>query len=118
MITEPEVQASATTRAGVLYVIATPLGNLEDITQRALRHLREADLIFAEDTRRTRVLLEAFGLQKETRSLHTHNEAHRSDELVDLLAAGRQLALVTDAGTPAVSDPGAIAVERVHQAGY
>jgi len=91
---------------GTLYLVATPIGNLEDVTLRALRVLREADLVFAEDTRRTRVLLDRHAIAQRPRSLHAHNESARIAEVLAALAAGQQVALVSDAGTPLVSDPG------------
>jgi len=99
-------------------VVATPIGNLEDVTLRALRVLREADLLLAEDTRRTRTLLDRHGIAARPRSLHAHNEAARSDEVLEALAAGRQVALVSDAGTPLVSDPGERLVARAVTAGH
>jgi len=92
--------------AGRLYVVATPIGNLEDITYRAVRVLREVDLIACEDTRQTRKLLEHYGIRKPTISYHEHNEAERSQELAERLRAGDTIALVSDAGMPLVSDPG------------
>src|SRR2546423_2695850 len=92
--------------SGALYVIATPIGNLEDITARALRVLGEVDLIACEDTRHTRKLLTRFGIQTKTISYHEHNERGRAPELCSLLATGASIALVSDAGTPAISDPG------------
>jgi len=89
-----------------LYLVATPIGNLEDITLRALRTLREASLIACEDTRHTRQLLNHFGIPTPTISYHEHNERTRAAELVDRLRAGSTLALVSDAGTPGISDPG------------
>src|SRR6478609_4605406 len=94
------------TKSGTLYVVATPIGNLEDITLRAVRVLREADLIACEDTRHTRKLLDHYGISKPTVSYHEHNEAARAEELVERLAAGASIALVSDAGTPLLSDPG------------
>ena len=91
---------------GTLYIVATPIGNLEDITLRALRVLREVDWIACEDTRQTRKLLEHFGIAKPMVSYHEHNEAARAAELVEKLAGGGSGALVSDAGTPLVSDPG------------
>ncbi len=91
---------------GTLFIVATPIGNLEDITLRALRVLKEADLIACEDTRHTRKLLAHFQISKPTVSYHEHNERERSAELVGKLEAGLNIALVSDAGTPLVSDPG------------
>jgi 16S rRNA (cytidine1402-2'-O)-methyltransferase len=91
---------------GTLYLVATPIGNLEDLTLRALRVLREADLIACEDTRQTGKLLAHFGVDKPMVSYHEHNEAGRTPELVAKLEAGANIALVSDAGTPLVSDPG------------
>jgi 16S rRNA (cytidine1402-2'-O)-methyltransferase len=103
---------------GTLYLVATPIGNLEDVTLRALRVLREADLVFAEDTRRTRVLLDRHAIAQRPRSLHAHNESARIAEVLAALAAGQQVALVSDAGTPLVSDPGAQLVVAAIAAGH
>jgi 16S rRNA (cytidine1402-2'-O)-methyltransferase len=92
---------------GTLFVVATPIGNLEDITARALRVLREVALIAAEDTRRTAHLLARYAITTRTTSLHEHNEARKSASLVERLKRGDDIALVSDAGTPTVSDPGA-----------
>ena len=93
--------------AGMLFVVATPIGNLEDITLRALRVLREANLIAAEDTRRTAKLLSHFGIHTPTLSFHAHNSHARMPQLLARMQAGESVALVTDAGTPGISDPGA-----------
>lgn len=92
--------------AGTLYLVATPIGNLEDITLRALRVLKEADIIACEDTRHTRVLLDHYGIKAKLTSYHEHNERARADELISMIEEGRSIALVSDAGTPAISDPG------------
>jgi 16S rRNA (cytidine1402-2'-O)-methyltransferase len=98
--------AADAANAGTLYIVATPIGNLEDITRRALRVLSEVDTIACEDTRHTRTLLNHFGIKTKTVSYHEHNEHERTDELVARLAQGAHVALVSDAGTPAINDPG------------
>ena len=103
---------------GTLYIVATPIGNLEDVTLRALRVLREADWIFAEDTRRTRILLEHFEIRQKTTSLHAHNETSRIEQILEALDEDRCVALVSDAGTPLVSDPGARLVAAASAAGH
>ncbi len=102
---------------GILYIVATPIGNLEDITLRALRVLREVDWIACEDTRQTRKLLEHFGIAKPMVSYHEHNESGRAVELADELAGGANGALVSDAGTPLISDPGYRLVQAAIAAG-
>ena len=103
---------------GTLYVVATPIGNLEDLTRRAERVLGEVAYIYAEDTRRTRTLLTHIGVSTRARSLHAHNEQGRVGELLAALASGDSVALVSDAGTPVVSDPGERVVLAAAQAGY
>ncbi|MDQ1612114.1 MAG: rRNA (cytidine1402-2-O)-methyltransferase [Pyrinomonadaceae bacterium] len=99
-------ERTANAEAGTLYLVATPIGNLEDITARALRVLREVDLIACEDTRHTRTLLNHFSIPTKTLSYHEHNEHERAAELAARLAAGATVALVSDAGTPGINDPG------------
>lgn len=103
--------------AGVLYLVPTPIGNLEDVTLRALRILAEVDWIAAEDTRRTRVLLTAHGIDAPLRSHHAHNEHRETPRLVQALLEGRSGALVTDAGTPGISDPGFLLARAARVAG-
>jgi 16S rRNA (cytidine1402-2'-O)-methyltransferase len=102
---------------GTLYVVATPIGNLEDVTFRALRILREVSVIAAEDTRRTARLLQHYSISTRTTSLHEHNERDRTPGLISRLLAGESVALVSDAGTPVVSDPGTHLVAAAHAAG-
>ena len=92
--------------AGTLFVVATPLGNLEDLTLRAIRTLRDADLVACEDTRRTATLLRAHGIETPTTSFFEHNERWKGERILDALREGRSVALVSDAGTPGISDPG------------
>lgn len=103
---------------GSLYVVATPIGHLSDIGGRAAEVLRAVDLVAAEDTRTTRVLLEHLGARPKTIAAHRHNEREAAQRIVDALADGRSVALVSDAGTPAVSDPGARIVDDVRAAGH
>ncbi|HLG58382.1 MAG TPA: 16S rRNA (cytidine(1402)-2'-O)-methyltransferase [Vicinamibacterales bacterium] len=103
--------------SGTLFVVATPIGNLEDVTLRALRVLREVELIAAEDTRRTARLLSHHGISTPMLSFHQHNWRERVSQLVARLAAGKSVAVVTDAGTPGVSDPGAELVQACVEAG-
>lgn len=102
---------------GTLYVVATPIGNLEDVTLRALRVLREVSLIAAEDTRRTARLLQHYSISTRTTSLHEHNERTKTASLISRLTSGESIALVSDAGTPVISDPGAHLVAEAHRAG-
>ena len=101
----------------MLYVCPTPIGNLEDITLRVLRTLKEVDLIAAEDTRRTVKLLNHYEIKTPLISLHEHNEAARVDFLLEQLRAGKQIALVSDAGMPGISDPGRLLINAVIEAG-
>ncbi|HEY7838471.1 MAG TPA: 16S rRNA (cytidine(1402)-2'-O)-methyltransferase [Terriglobales bacterium] len=103
--------------AGTLYLIATPIGNLEDISFRAVRLLGEVDVIACEDTRHSRTLLDHYHIRRPTVSYHRLNEAERGGELLDRLAAGENVALISDAGTPLVSDPGARLITRAAAAG-
>ena len=91
---------------GALYVVATPIGNLDDLSPRAQRTLAEVTLIAAEDTRHTTVLLNHFGIHTPLQSLHDHNEVEQAPRLIEKLLAGNSVALVSDAGTPLISDPG------------
>ncbi|KAG1707745.1 Ribosomal RNA small subunit methyltransferase I [Nymphon striatum] len=102
----------------VLYIVATPIGNLGDITQRALETLREADRICAEDTRNTRKLLTHFGIQGDLQALHDHNERQKISQIKGWLDAGENIALVSDAGTPLISDPGYHLVNELGAEGY
>jgi 16S rRNA (cytidine1402-2'-O)-methyltransferase len=103
--------------AGTLFVVATPIGNLEDISARALRVLREVSLIAAEDTRHTGHLLQRFGVATRTTSFHEHSEKGKAAELVGRLKQGQSIALVSDAGTPTVSDPGVQLTRLAREAG-
>lgn len=103
--------------SGILYIIATPIGNLADASPRSLEVLASADMVACEDTRTTRTLLSRHGIAARTVALHAHNERAASAKLLDALRQGRTIALVSDAGTPAVSDPGALLVEAAHRDG-
>lgn len=102
---------------GTLYIVATPIGNLADASPRALEALRGADLVACEDTRTSRVLLAAHGIAAKTTALHAHNERAAGEKLLQALREGGNVALVSDAGTPAVSDPGALLVAAAHREG-
>lgn len=104
--------------ASTLYLVATPIGNLEDITLRALRTLKECDVVAAEDTRRSGQLLKHFGISKPLLSYFQFNEAKRSEEILERLRRGEKVALVTDAGSPAISDPGERVVRAAIEAGF
>lgn len=114
LVTEPKFRAEP----GSLYVVATPIGNLRDLTFRARDILATADVIAAEDTRVTAVLLAHYGISTWPTPVHAHNEMRRVQEIVEFLAVGRSVALVCDAGTPAISDPGARVVQAVREAGH
>jgi len=118
-VSAPDVSPSADSAVepGTLYVVATPIGNLGDITHRAITVLRDASLVVAEDTRHSRTLLSHYGITTPMSSYHEHNEAREAPRLVARLAAGESIALVTDAGTPLVSDPGARLVRAAVDAG-
>jgi 16S rRNA (cytidine1402-2'-O)-methyltransferase len=98
-----------------LYIVATPIGNLEDITLRALRTLKEADLILCEDTRVTKKLLDHYEIKTPTESYHQHSKLTKIDHILNLFKEGKNLALVTDAGTPGISDPGGLLVSKVKE---
>ncbi|GAA0496404.1 16S rRNA (cytidine(1402)-2'-O)-methyltransferase [Tatumella terrea] len=103
--------------AGTLYIVPTPIGNLGDITQRALTVLSDADLIAAEDTRHTGMLLQHFAINARLFALHDHNEQQKADQLISRLQAGQSIALVSDAGTPLINDPGYHLVSKCREAG-
>ncbi|MFD0591085.1 16S rRNA (cytidine(1402)-2'-O)-methyltransferase [Paenibacillus sp. GCM10027627] len=109
--------AKSASAAGTLYLVATPIGNLEDMTMRAIRILKEADLIAAEDTRQTRKLLTHFDIHTRIVSYHEHNKGASGPELVRLMSEGKTIALVSDAGIPAISDPGADLVAEAVEEG-
>ena len=104
--------------AGTLYLVATPIGNLEDITLRALRTLKECDVVAAEDTRHSGLLLKHFGISKPLLSYFQFNEAKRSEEIIERLRRGEKVALITDAGTPGISDPGQRVVAAALSQGF
>ena len=110
--------AESANRVATLYIVATPIGNLGDMTQRAIETLRTVDLILAEDTRKTRVLLDHFDIETRMVSNHAHNEARTVPLVLERLQRGDNVALVTDAGTPLISDPGSRLVVAVREAGY
>lgn len=113
----PKSKEVAPLVSGTLYIVATPIGNLEDITLRALRILGSVDLVAAEDTRRTGLLLQAYGLKKPLVSCFAHNEEKQSKRLLELLQEGKTVALVSDAGMPGISDPGARLIRQAAAAG-
>ena len=124
-ITAPEqlprhrkMQSKELPSPGTLYIVATPIGNLRDITLRALDILSAADVIAAEDTRTTAHLLRHYSLSKKMMALHRHNESATVEKVISLLSRGQAVALVTDAGTPGISDPGAILAKLIREQGY
>ena len=110
-------QETSVTQSGYLAIVATPIGNLEDITLRALRILKEADVIFAEDTRRTRILLDRYEIRKHLESYHIFNEHGRTPELIARVQNGEKIVLVSDAGTPCIADPGFLLMRAAVEAG-
>ncbi|HQU93023.1 MAG TPA: SAM-dependent methyltransferase, partial [Pyrinomonadaceae bacterium] len=102
---------------GTLYLVATPIGNLQDLTFRAVEVLRSADVIACEDTRHTRKLLNAFEISTKLVSYHEHNEGERADELGRMLSEGKSVAVVSDAGTPGINDPGFRIVQKAIEIG-
>lgn len=104
-------------KMGILYIVATPIGNLADISQRALEILNQVDVIAAEDTRHSQKLLQHYGIQKQLISLHEHNERMRAEQIVQSLQQGKDIALISDAGTPLISDPGYLLIKIVRKAG-
>ncbi|MBN1474583.1 MAG: 16S rRNA (cytidine(1402)-2'-O)-methyltransferase [Syntrophaceae bacterium] len=101
-------------KKGELYIVATPIGNLEDISMRALRVMREADIIVAEDTRHTKAMLNAFKISTPLISLHEHNEKEKSALIIEKINTGKDIVYVTDAGTPCISDPGCFLISKAH----
>ncbi len=114
---QERVEEQGGTPVGTLYVVATPIGNLEDITYRAVRILGEVDLVAAEDTRHSRKLFAHFGIKKPLVSYHDHNEQQRQAGLVERLQAGENIALISDAGTPCIADPGYCLIASCHAVG-
>jgi len=111
------VNPSISTLSGTLYIVATPIGNLGDMSQRAIDTLKNVDLIAAEDTRHSRPLLQQFAITGSLTSLHEHNERGVCEDLIAKLQAGESIAVISDAGTPLISDPGYYLVQQAHQAG-
>ncbi|MGQ3890842.1 16S rRNA (cytidine(1402)-2'-O)-methyltransferase [Legionella sp. CNM-4043-24] len=111
------MENSSSTFSGTLYVVATPIGNLDDITLRAVQTLKSVDSILAEDTRHSLQLLHALGIQKPLLALHDHNESSKSTDIISALKLGKNFALISDAGTPLISDPGFILVRLAQQEG-
>lgn len=115
---EVEKQSQASVDKGVLYVVATPIGNLADVSQRALEVLAAVDIIAAEDTRHSGRLLQQYQITSKTLALHDHNERDRAPDVIQRLAQGKSVALISDAGTPLISDPGFHLVRLAHEQGF
>ncbi len=113
-----EKQSKASVDKGVLYVVATPIGNLADVSQRALEVLAAVDIIAAEDTRHSGRLLQQYQITSKTMALHDHNERDRAPDVIQRLAQGKSVALISDAGTPLISDPGFHLVRLAHEQGF
>jgi len=105
------------TEEGILYVVGTPIGNLEDITMRAIKTLKDVDAIICEDTKKSKILLEKYGINKPLFSYYKPKEKEKSEKIIEMLENGKKLALITDAGTPLISDPGAILISELHKKG-
>lgn len=105
----------AKSETGKLYIVSTPIGNLEDMTLRAIRILKEVDTIFCEDTRTSKTLLDHYGIQTKVSSYHAHSTKNKEQAIVSLLESGKDLALITDAGTPGISDPGVLLISEVQE---
>ena len=102
---------------GTLFIVSTPIGNLEDITLRGIRILKEADLIAAEDTRKTRILIDNYQVQTPMTSYHSHNLSQKTPKLIEKLVSGAKVAVVSDSGTPGISDPGSVLIAEAIFAG-
>ncbi|STX30240.1 methyltransferase [Legionella beliardensis] len=111
------MENASATNYGTLYIVATPIGNLADISERAINSLKSVDTILAEDTRHSRPLLTALGISKPLLSLHAHNESEKSEAIINALKNGQNMALISDAGTPLISDPGYVLVKLARQTG-
>lgn len=111
------MENTSSTFAGILYIVATPIGNLDDISLRAVATLKAVDIILAEDTRHSLPLLNALGIQKPLVALHDHNETQRCEPIIEAMKAGKSYALISDAGTPLISDPGFVLVRKARESG-